>query len=122
MTTNKKASGRVKRALRVRHNLKRGSAACPRMTVFKSNRHLAVQLIDDEAGRTIAGISTSSSSLRGTEAGKRSRTAARKLGEIIAEKAKAENIQEVVFDRGCYKYHGLLAELADAARAGGLRF
>lgn len=112
---------RAKRALRVRKHL-RGSNTKPRLCVVKSNKHIQLQLIDDESGKTLGSIATFSKELRGTEFGKKNKNAARKLGESIAEIAKQQGIQEVIFDRGAAKYHGILAELADAARAGGLRF
>ncbi len=112
---------RRNRALRVRKTL-RGTSLKPRMSVYKSNTHIQVQLIDDENGVTLAGISTSGKELRDTEFSRKSKASARKLGEFIAGKAKEHSIKEVVFDRGPYKYTGLLAELADAARGAGLKF
>lgn len=112
---------RLKRALRVRKNL-RGSSLKPRMSVFKSNKHIQVQLIDDTQGLTLGSIATFAKEFDGTDFAKRNKVAARKLGERIAEIAKQQNIKQVVFDRGPFKYHGVLAELADAARAGGLQF
>lgn len=120
-TMLKKQGLRHKRALRVRKHL-HGSAAKPRLCVVKSNKHIQVQLIDDEAGVTLGAASTYSKEFRGTELGHRNKSSARKLGELIAEIAKAKDIKEVIFDRGPFKYHGVLAELADAARAGGLQF
>jgi large subunit ribosomal protein L18 len=117
----RKHSLRTKRALRVRKSLK-GNAQKPRMCVFKSNKHLSVQLIDDEQGHTIASAATHHPSLRTTEWGQKNRGAAKKLGELIASAAKEKNVQHVIFDRGSAKYHGVLLELADAARAGGLSF
>lgn len=118
---NHKQVLRKKRAIRVRKHL-RGNAAKPRLCVVKSNKHIQAQLIDDELGITLGSIATFSKELRNTEFNKKNKTAARKLGENIAEIAKSKNIKEVIFDRGCAKYHGILAELADAARAGGLQF
>jgi len=118
---NHKQVLRKKRALRVRKHL-RGNAAKPRLCVVKSNKHIQAQLIDDELGITLGSIATFSKELRDTEFNKKNKTAARKLGENIAEIAKSKNIKEVIFDRGSAKYHGILAELADAARAGGLQF
>lgn len=109
------------RALRVRKKL-RGTSLKPRLSVHKSNSHLQVQIIDDEAGITLAGISTFGKELRDTEFNKRNRSSAKKLGERIAELAQAKNIREVIFDRGPFKYTGILAELAEAARAAGLKF
>lgn len=112
---------RCRRALRVRKHL-RGTSTKPRLCVVKSNNHIQVQLIDDEKGVTLGGTATFSKELRATEFGKKNKASARKIGELIAEIAKSKNIKEVVFDRGPFKYHGVLAELADAARAGGLKF
>lgn len=112
---------KYKRALRVRKKL-RGTTSRPRLSVFKSNCHLSVQLIDDEKGKTLGTVSTFGKNYRDTEFNRKNKASARKLGEHIAEIAKAMNIKEVVFDRGPFKYHGVLAELADAARAGGLQF
>jgi len=112
---------RTKRSLRVRKHII-GSASKPRLCVVKSNKHIQAQLIDDSAGVTLGAISTTAKHFRNTEFAKRNKVAARKLGEHIAEIAKEKNIKEVIFDRGPFKYHGVLAELADAARAGGLKF
>lgn len=110
-----------KRALRVRKRL-RGTSEKPRLCVVKSNKHIQVQLIDDENGRTLGHASTFSKENRGTEQAKKNKASAKVLGETIANIAKAQNIKEVVFDRGPFKYHGILAELADAARSAGLQF
>lgn len=110
-----------KRALRVRKHL-RGTSSKPRLCVVKSNCHIQAQLIDDESGQTLGAISTFSKELRKTDFCKKNKASARKIGESIAEIAKSKSIKEVVFDRGASKYHGILAELADAARAGGLQF
>lgn len=112
---------RQRRANRVRQKV-RGSALKPRLCVVKSNRHIQVQLIDDEQGVTLGGLATYSSDFKETEFGKKSKKAAKKLGEKIAEMAKEKSIREVVFDRGPFKYHGVLAEVADAARGAGLEF
>jgi ribosomal protein L18, bacterial type len=93
-----------------------GTAARPRMTVFRSNKQIYVQLIDDLAGKTI--VSTSS---KGIEEGTKCEIAA-KVGEAIAQKAIAAGISEVVFDRNGYLFHGRVKSLADAARKGGLKF
>jgi len=112
---------RKKRALRVRKHL-RGTVSKPRLSVVKSNNHIQVQLIDDEGGTTLGGTATFAKEFRNTEFNKKNKASARKLGEQIAEIAKSKSIKEVVFDRGPFKYHGILAELANAARAGGLQF
>lgn len=112
---------REKRAMRVRKKV-RGTSAKPRLCVVKSNCHIQVQLIDDESGHTLGGTATFAKEFRTTEFNKKNKASARKIGEHIAQIAKSKNIKEVVFDRGPSKYHGILAELADAARAGGLQF
>lgn len=117
----KKQQLRQKRSLRVRKHLK-GTAAKPRLCVIKSNKHIQVQLIDDSEGKTLGSTATFAKEFRETEFGKKNKAAAKKLGEHIAEIAKKQNINEVIFDRGPFKYHGILAELADAARAAGLKF
>lgn len=116
----KKRNNRIKRALRTRKNL-HGTANRPRLSVFKSNKHLSAQMIDDDNGKTLFGISTLSKEVRG-DFPKKSKEAARQLGQIVANKARELNISTVVFDRGPYKYHGILAELADASREAGLKF
>lgn len=109
-----------RRTMRVRSHLK-GSATKPRMCVVKTNKHLYVQLIDDVNGLTLASTQTvGKSSPVGPEA-KKSKFSAKVIGEAIAEKATALGITHAIFDRGSSKYHGLLAELADAARARGLQ-
>lgn len=112
---------RKSRAMRVRKRL-RGSSLKPRLSVHKSNAHIQVQLIDDEKCMTIGGTATFATEFKNTEFGKKNKESARKLGEWIAEFAKKHGITEVVFDRGPFKYHGILAELANAARAAGLQF
>src|SRR5262245_40847948 len=112
---------RQKRAWRIRKKL-HGTATKPRLSVIKSNKHIQVQLIDDDAHSTIGAISTYKKEFRGTEFGRKNKASARKLGSLIAEIAKEKNIKEVIFDRGASCYHGILSELADAARAGGLQF
>ncbi|MEI8328478.1 MAG: 50S ribosomal protein L18 [Chlamydiia bacterium] len=108
---------RGRRLLRVRKKV-RGSSEKPRMSVFKSNRHLSVQIIDDEKSVTLVSAGT----LQEKSLGGKSKESARKLGAMIAELAKKQNIHAVIFDRGYNKYHGVLAELANAARESGLRF
>lgn len=111
----KKNRNRLRRALSARKKL-RGTAQKPRLCVVKTNKHIFVQLIDDEAGRTLAATSTQCSELRKQNLGTKSKDSARKLGEIIGIKAKEQEIKACVFDRGHSKYHGILKELADAAR------
>ena len=113
--TNKELR-RQKIKVRVRCKIS-GTAEKPRMTVFRSNKQIYVQLIDDQSGKTLA----SASSLAITEKMETMALAA-KVGQAIAEKAKSAGIEEVVFDRNGYLYHGRVKSLADAAREGGLKF
>lgn len=117
----KKQEVRQKRTWRVRKKL-RGTSSKPRLCVVKSNKHIHVQLIDDDAGKTLGSAATYAKEFRDTEFAKKNKTSAAKLGELIAEIAKKNDINEVVFDRGPFKYHGILAALADSARAAGLKF
>ena len=112
---------RQKRAWRVRSKL-RGNAQCPRLSVFKGLRHIQVQLIDDEGGRTLAGTATYAKAFKDTPHNRKSKAAATALGEYIAKVAREQQIEQVIFDRGQFKYHGIVAALADGARAGGLKF
>lgn len=112
---------RRKRALRNRKKL-HGTAARPRLCVIKTNKHIQAQLIDDDAHVTLGNIATFAKEFRNTEFGHRNKASAKKLGEHIAKIAKEKNIREVVFDRGPFKYHGVLAELANAVREAGIQF
>jgi large subunit ribosomal protein L18 len=112
---------RTSRALRVRKHI-HGTAVKPRMCVIKSNKHIQVQLIDDDNHATIGSIATFSKEFKNTEFTGKNKASAAKLGEKIAAIAQEKNIQEIVFDRGPFKYHGILAALADAARNAGLKF
>ena len=116
---NKKAVARKRRHTRVRKKVT-GTASRPRLVVSRSTRHLFVQVVDDTAGRTVASASTMESSLRAAEGDKTAK--ARKVGELVAERAKKAGIEAVVFDRGGNKYHGRVAALAEGAREGGLAF
>ena len=109
--------GRSRRHLRVRKKVS-GTAARPRMVVNRSTRHLFVQVVDDATGTTLAWASTMEPDLRGESGDKTAK--ARKVGELVAERAKAAGIDTVVFDRGGNKYHGRVAALADGARDAGL--
>lgn len=120
-TLIKKVKTQKTRALRVRKHIN-GTQSIPRLCVIKSNAHIHAQLIDDETGTTLGSAGTFAKEFRNTEFAKKNKNSAKKLGEKIAEIAKGKNIKEVVFDRGPFKYHGILAELANAARAGGLQF
>ena len=109
---------RLKRHKRVRSKIS-GTAERPRLDVFKSAKNIYAQVIDDVAGVTLVSASTNEKSF--TEYGG-NKEAARKVGNLIAERAKAKGIEEVVLDRGGYVYHGRVKELAEVAREGGLKF
>ena len=112
---------RIVRHERLRRTLA-GTAEKPRMAVFHSLNHLYVQIIDDDLGRTLASVSTPEKSLRGELKGTCNVEAARVVGRLAAERAKAKGIETVVFDRGGHQYHGKVKALADAAREAGLKF
>jgi large subunit ribosomal protein L18 len=110
---------------RVRYRIRRrvrGTAQRPRLAVFRSARHLYVQAIDDAAGRTVASSCTRDPEVRSQIRHGGNVAAARVVGEVIAKKLAQAGIQELVFDRGGYLYHGRVRALADAVRSGGLRF
>jgi large subunit ribosomal protein L18 len=111
-------AGRVRRHLRVRKKVT-GTASRPRLVVNRSARHMFAQIVDDSAGRTLAAASTLDSTIRTAEGDKTAK--ARRVGELLAQRAAEAGITTVVFDRGGYRYHGRIAALADGAREGGLR-
>ena len=113
-----KNQARIKRHARVRAKIS-GTAACPRLDVFRSNSNIYAQLIDDVNGVTLA---AAASNEKGFDANGGNCEGARKVGQLIAERAAAKGITEVVFDRGGYIYHGRVKELAEGAREGGLKF
>ncbi|MGA8164234.1 MAG: 50S ribosomal protein L18 [Waddliaceae bacterium] len=117
----KKQILRKKRTKRVRKQLK-GTSLKPRLCVVKTNRHIEVQMIDDDIGHTIVATSTRSKEFRQTEFSKKHTESARKLGKRIAELAREKQVKEVVFDRGPSKYTGVMAALAEGARGEGLKF
>ncbi len=110
---------RQRRTWRVRKNI-RGSADRPRLSVFRSHKHICVQVIDDVAGRTLISVGSVDKDVRGDLKYGGNKSAAESIGRKIAEKALAAGITQVKFDRGHYKYHGRVAALAEAARAAGL--
>jgi len=120
-TTQKRHKLRLKRSLRVRKHI-HGTTTKPRLCVIKSNKHIQVQLIDDDNHNTIGSVATFSKEFKNTEFARKNKASAAKLGEKIAQIAQQNNIKEIVFDRGPFKYHGILAALADAARNAGLQF
>jgi large subunit ribosomal protein L18 len=117
--TDHKLELRRRRHNRVRRKV-HGSAERPRLAVFRSNKHISAQLIDDDAGRTLAAASSTEGDLRGSPGG--NIDAATTVGKLVASRAKSAGITTVVFDRGGFAYHGRVAALADAARAEGLEF
>ena len=114
---------RMRRHLRVRNKV-RGTAERPRLVVFRSLKNLEAQVIDDDAGRTLIGLSTLNPELKDFTAQSQNRRVehAHAAGKLLGERAKAQGIDTVVFDRGGYKYHGRVKAFADGAREGGLEF
>ena len=113
-----KNQARIKRHARVRAKIS-GTAACPRLDVFRSNSNIYAQLIDDVNGVTLAAAASNEKDFASNGG---NCEGARKVGQLIAERAAAKCITEVVFDRGGYIYHGRVKELAEGAREGGLKF
>ncbi len=121
MITKDRRASRDKRHHRLRRYV-RGSAERPRLAVFRSLKHIAGQLIDDDSGRTVATADSRSKEFRSSHGSGGNVAGAKAVGTLLAERAKAAGITRVVFDRGGYMYHGRVKALADAARAGGLIF
>ncbi len=121
MKVQEKIEKRQRRHTRVRKKVF-GTSERPRLCVFKSNRYIYAQIIDDEVGRTLCAASSIEKELREKLSSTKDKDAAREVGKLIAERAREKGIDKVVFDRGGYKYHGRVKELADAAREAGLEF
>jgi large subunit ribosomal protein L18 len=117
MTVKTAPARRLKRRRRVRAKI-RGNAERPRISVFRSNRGIFAQLIDDDSGRTLAAVNWTEAELRGLGPMEQ----AGRAGALLAERAKAAGVEIAVFDRGGYQYHGRVKALADGAREGGLTF
>ena len=117
MTVKTKPQSRLRRRRRVRAKV-RGTADRPRLSVFRSNRGIGAQLIDDVAGHTLAAVNWTEGDLKDLKATDQ----AKRAGELLAERAKAAGVESAVFDRGGYRYHGRVKALADGAREGGLTF
>ncbi|GAB2618845.1 50S ribosomal protein L18 [Streptomyces capparidis] len=115
----RKGAARKRRHIRVRKRIS-GTPERPRLVVTRSNRHMVAQVIDDVAGHTLASASSMDPSIRGGEDAKSEQ--AKKVGQLVAERAKAAGVEAVVFDRGGNQYAGRIAALADAAREAGLKF
>jgi large subunit ribosomal protein L18 len=117
MSIKTKPQSRLRRRRRVRAKV-RGTAERPRLSVFRSNRGIQAQLIDDVAGHTLAAVNWTEGDLKELK----TMDQAKRAGELLAERAKAAGVENVVFDRGGYRYHGRVKALADGAREGGLTF
>ena len=117
MTVKTKSQSRLRRRRRVRAKV-RGTSERPRLSVFRSNRGIGAQLIDDVAGHTVAAVNWTEGDLKSLK----SMEQASKAGQLLAERAKAAGVESAVFDRGGYRYHGRVKALADGAREGGLTF
>jgi large subunit ribosomal protein L18 len=117
MTVQTKAQSRLRRRRRVRAKV-RGTADRPRLSVFRSNRGIGAQLIDDVAGHTMAAVNWTEGDLKSLG----SMEQAKRAGEVLADRAKEAGVETVVFDRGGYRYHGRVKALAEAAREKGLKF
>jgi large subunit ribosomal protein L18 len=117
MTVMSKPAKRLRRRRRVRAKI-RGSAERPRISVFRSNRGIFAQLIDDDSGRTLASVNWTEAELRGLGPMEQ----ATRAGALLADRARAAGVETAVFDRGGYQYHGRVRALADGAREGGLAF
>jgi len=121
MTEKSRSEARIRRHARVRKHVA-GTLVRPRLNVFRGLSHIYAQVIDDEAGNTLASASTLDHELRAKMEGKNKIEQAKLVGQAIAERAKAKGIGKVIFDRGGYKYFGRVKALADGAREGGLEF
>jgi len=117
--TSARVASRLRRQVRGRKRVS-GTAERPRLVVTRSSKHISVQVVDDLVGRTLASASTMEADVRSFEGDKSAK--ARKVGELVAERAQAAGVTSAVFDRAGNKYHGRVAALADAAREGGLAF
>src|SRR6185312_1303295 len=120
-----KNKDKARRLERRKHHVRKtvfGTPERPRMSVYRSSKHIYVQLIDDYAGRTLASVATTDADARGDLKNGGNINAAKRAGQAIAEKAKQIGVTRVAFDRGGRKYHGRVKALADAAREGGLQF
>lgn len=116
---------RRKMRRRIRYRIRNkigGTASCPRVAVFRSLKHIYVQAVDDDAGRTLASASTLDKELRGKDGGGGNVDAAKAVGQTMAERLKGAGVERIVFDRGGFVYRGRVRALAEAIREGGLKF
>lgn len=111
-----------KRRARIRRAIKRSANGRPRLSVFRSNKEIYAQVIDDANGKTVASASSVEKDLRSKLSTGGNKTAAEEVGKLIADRAKKAGVEDVVFDRGGYLFHGRVKALAEAAREGGLKF
>jgi large subunit ribosomal protein L18 len=114
--------GAERRKARIRRAIKARAYGRPRLSVFRSDKNIYAQIIDDQSGRTIAAASTLDKDVKASVKSGATAEAAAAIGKLIAERGKAANVSEVIFDRGGYLFHGRVKALADAAREGGLQF
>ena len=121
ISSKDKQQARLRRHGRVRKKVI-GSAEVPRLAVYRSNKHITAQVIDDGSGRTLAAASTVEKDVRSSSSSTGNKDAAAVIGRLVAERAKAAGVRRVVFDRGGFLYHGRVAAVADAAREAGLEF
>ena len=121
ITKQSRAAARIKRHYRIRNHVS-GSAQCPRLAVFRSNKHMYAQIIDDTVGKTLVAASTAEKEVKAELEKTNDVAAAAHVGTVIAKRALEKGIKEVVFDRGGFIYHGKVQALADAAREAGLVF
>ena len=112
----------MRRTAKVRRNVRRAAGGRARLSVFRSSKHIYAQVIDDAKGETLASASSIEKDLRGSMKTGANVAAAKAVGKLLAERAAAKGVKEVVFDRGGYLYHGRVKALADAVREGGLKF
>lgn len=120
-TAQFRKAARLARKVRIRRKIS-GTAACPRLVVFRSGRHIDCQVIDDSRGHTLAAASTLSKEIREEVQPMAKKEQAKKVGLLIADRCKSQGIESVVFDRNGFLYHGRVAALAEGAREGGLKF
>jgi large subunit ribosomal protein L18 len=121
MEMNPKQAARLKRRQRIRRKIS-GSAARPRLSVFRSTRHIYAQIIDDGQGQTLVAASTLSGELKDKLSGLKKADAAKEVGRLLAARAKEKGISQVVFDRNGFIYHGRVKAVADSCRENGLEF
>jgi large subunit ribosomal protein L18 len=112
----------LRRTAKVRRNIRHAAGDRARLSVFRSSKHIYAQVIDDEKGETLASASSIEKEMRGSLKTGANIAAAKAVGKLVAERAAAKGVKDVVFDRGGYLYHGRVKALADAAREGGLKF